>query len=1045
MWVCQKITDLSRFDVGFSKDYRFHKICCCLVVDKDIRTGKIIGRGTERHGLYYVDEVTQSGTAMLAHGTKSREAWLWHRRLGHPSAGYLHLLLPTLFPSNSKLDCETCALAKSHKKPFKPSNTRVSEPFSLIHSDVWGPAETNGGQNLRFFLLFVDDCTRMTWVYFLKHKSEVFDKFKLFYTMVQTQFKTNIQILRSDNGGEYVNTSMKQFIQEKGMIHQTTCPKHPEQNGVVERKNGILVEMARALMLESKVPKSFWPEAINTAVYLLNRLPTKALDLKTPLDTLSTFTKLPPPLTLPPRVFGCTVFPHIPKTERSKLDPCAEKCVFVGYGVNQKGYRCYNPSRRRVITTVHCDFLETEYYYQSHLSGQGEIEHEDSLSWLKLIPFASEDESSHTSTHTKPVESLTQESSRLVFEVSDSPNLGNVPESNADTTNNQESLETMEQVEVAEQNNAVQGEIESNEQHDGGSGTTPGTYVLPPRTNRGVPPKRYSPERETRNSRYPTANMVDGNLSNSAKAFVTSLYSEQIPSSVKEAQSKKNWKEAMETEMRALMKNNTWEKCVLPKGKKTVGCRWVYSIKYKPDGSIGRYKARLVAKGYTQTYGIDYSETFSPVAKMDTIRVLFSVAANKEWPLHQFDVTNAFLHGDLTEEVYMEAPPGFSGSFKEREVCRLKKSLYGLKQSPRAWFGKFTLAMKEYGYHQSNADHTLFLKRRNGLVTCLIIYVDDMIITGNDVEEIAQLKENLFSKFEMKDLGNLKYFLGIEVLRSKRGIFICQRKYVLDLLAETGLIDCKPADTPMVVNHNLHMELNGELADKERYQRLVGKLIYLSHTRPDIAYAVGVVSQFMHQPQVAHMEAAQRILKYLKGTVGHGVLFKTNGHLNVELYTDADWAGDKGNRRSTSGYFSLVGGNLVTWRSKKQKVVALSSAEAEFRGIARGLSEVLWIRKLLEDIGFFQKEPSKVMCDNTAAIQISENPVQHDRTKHVEVDRHFIKEKLEERIIELPYVSSKDQLADILTKAVNGNAFSSCLSKLSIGDPTTQLEGECRK
>ncbi|KAJ0764367.1 putative RNA-directed DNA polymerase [Helianthus annuus] len=396
---------------------------------------------------------------MLAHGTKSREAWLWHRRLGHPSAGYLHLLLPKLFPSNGTLDCETCALAKSHKKPFKPSNTRVSEPFSLIHSDVWGPAETNEGQIFRFFLLFVDDCTRMTWVYFLKHKSEVFDKFRLFYTMVQTQFKTDIQILRSDNGGEYVNNSMKQFIQERGMIHQTTCPKHPEQNGVVERKNGILVEMARALMLESKVPKSFWPEAINTAVYLLNRLPTKALNLKTPIDALSTFTKLPPPLTLPPRVFGCTVFPHIPKTERSKLEPCAEKCVFVGYGVNQKGYRCYNPLRRRVITTVHCDFLETEYYYQSHLSGQGEIEHEDTLSWLKWTPSSSEDEPSHTSTHTKPVESLAQESSRLVFEVSNSPNLENNNHENPETMEQVET-ETMEQVETAEQNNATQGEGE---------------------------------------------------------------------------------------------------------------------------------------------------------------------------------------------------------------------------------------------------------------------------------------------------------------------------------------------------------------------------------------------------------------------------------------------------------------------------------------------------------------------------------------------------------------------------------------------------------
>ncbi|KAF5819855.1 putative RNA-directed DNA polymerase [Helianthus annuus] len=225
------------------------------------------------------------------------------------------------------------------------------------------------------------------------------------------------------------------------------------------------------------------------------------------------------------------------------------------------------------------------------------------------------------------------------------------------------------------------------------------------------------------------------------------------------------------------------------------------------------------------------------------------------------------------------------------------------------------------------------------------------------------------------------------------------------------MINCKPADTPMIANQKLYIEKEAELADKERYQRLVGKLIYLSHTRPDIAYAVGVVSQFMHQPQKAHMEAVWRIIRYLKGTVGNGVLFQPNNHLKIQAYTYADWAGDKGDRRSTSGYFTLVGGNLVTWRSKKQKVVALSSAEAEFRGIARGVAEVLWIRKLLTEIGFPQTEASTIMCDNKAAIQISENPVQHDRTKHVEVDRHFIKEKLENGIIELPFVRSKDQLA----------------------------------
>ncbi|KAL9994189.1 putative RNA-directed DNA polymerase [Helianthus debilis subsp. tardiflorus] len=960
---------------------------------------------------------------MLAHGTMNREAWLWHRRLGHPSIGYLHLLFPKLFPSNKPLNCETCVLAKSHRHTYKFNNTKVDSPFSLIHSDVWGPAEVIGGQNFRYFVLFIDDCTRMTWIYFLKNKSEVFDKFTAFYTMIQTQFTTNIQTLRSDNGGEFVNDSMKLFCQSKGIIHQTTCPHTPEQNGTVERKNRILLEITRALLIESQVPKSFWPEALATATYLINRLPTKALDLKTPLKALSDFTKLPPTLTLEPRVFGCSAFVHIPKTDRGKLGPCAEKCVFLGYGINKKGYRCYSPKRRHMYTTMDCNFLETEFFYTAQHSGQGEKEI-DTLSWLKWVPSSQEavhntqDESPTSQGPDKSTNSATnQDSPILVPEVSDSRTFEGHPQDDPQTIfsdNNEFSDYTSNNISHDLETNDISDNhetlVEQHVQEEPIQEETVEKYVLPPRTNRGVPPKRYSPEKETKSSRYPMANIARGNPSKEAQAFTSSLYDEEIPNSMEQALKSQNWKKAMEEEMRALIKNETWEKSVLPPGKKPVGCRWVFTIKHKPDGTIERYKARLVAKGYTQTYGIDYSETFSPVAKIDTIRVLFSIAANQEWPLLQFDVKNAFLHGELNEEVYMEPPPGFIGNFKDKEVCRLKKTLYGLKQSPRAWFGRFTLAMKGFGFRQSNSDHTLFLKRK---------------------------------EFEMKDLGRLKYFLGIEVLRSKQGIFICQKKYILDLLAETGMLDCKPADTPMIANQKLYMEDGAKLANKERYQRLVGKLIYLSHTRPDIAYAVGVVSQFMHQPQVSHMEAVWRIVRYLKGTVGHGVLFQPNRHLEVQAYTDADWAGDKKDRRSTSGYFTLVGGNLVTWRSKKQKVVALSSAEAEFRGIARGLAEVLWIHKLLNEIGFTQNKTSTIVCDNKAAIQISENPVQHDRTKHVEVDRHFIKEKLESGVIKLSFVRSGDQLADILTKAVNGKIFHHCLSKLSIENPTTQLEGEC--
>lgn len=409
-------------------------------------------------------------------------------------------------------------------------------------------------------------------------------------------------------------------------------------------------------------------------------------------------------------------------------------------------------------------------------------------------------------------------------------------------------------------------------------------------------------------------------------------------------------------------------------------------------------------------------------------------AANLDWPLHQLDVKNAFLHGDLDEEVYMEIPPGYKACTKARIVCKLEKALYGLKQSPRAWFGRFSSAMKKYGYRQSDSDHTLFLKHRQDKVTALIVYVDDMIITGNDVEEISMLQKQLSVEFEMKNLGGLKYFLGIEVARSRKCIFLSQRKYVLDLLTEVGLLECKPADTPIIQNHKLGEYSDQVPADKVRYQRLVGKLIYLSHTRPDIAYAVSVVSQFMHNPSEDHMSAVMRILPYLKSSPGKGLMFSKHSHLNVEGYTDADWAGNILDRKSTSGYFTFVGGNLVTWRSKKQKVVALSSAEAEFRGMAKGLCELLWLKRLLTEVGLPPGSAMNLFCDNKAAIDISHNPIQHDRTKHVEVDRHFIKQNLEEKIIQFPFVKSEDQLADILTKAVSSRAFYDSLDKLGVRD-----------
>ncbi|RVW84274.1 Retrovirus-related Pol polyprotein from transposon RE2 [Vitis vinifera] len=498
---------------------------------------------------------------------------------------------------------------------------------------------------------------------------------------------------------------------------------------------------------------------------------------------------------------------------------------------------------------------------------------------------------------------------------------------------------------------------------------------------------------------------------------------------------RKGWRQAMVDEMAALHSNGTWDLVVLPSGKSTVGCRWVYAVKVGPDGQVDRLKARLVAKGYTQVYGSDYGDTFSPVAKIASVRLLLSMAAMCSWPLYQLDIKNAFLHGDLAEEVYMEQPPGFVAQGESGLVCRLRRSLYGLKQSPRAWFSRFSSVVQEFGMLRSTADHSVFY-HHNSLGQCiyLVVYVDDIVITGSDQDGIQKLKQHLFTHFQTKDLGKLKYFLGIEIAQSSSGVVLSQRKYALDILEETGMLDCKPVDTPMDPNVKLVPGQGEPLGDPGRYRRLVGKLNYLTITRPDISFPVSVVSQFLQSPCDSHWDAVIRILRYIKSTPGQGVLYENRGHTQVVGYTDADWAGSPTDRRSTSGYCVFIGGNLISWKSKKQDVVARSSAEAEYRAMALATCELIWLRHLLQELRFGKDEQMKLICDNQAALHIASNPVFHERTKHIEVDCHFIREKIASGCVATSFVNSNDQLADIFTKSLRGPRIKYICNKLGAYD-----------
>jgi Reverse transcriptase (RNA-dependent DNA polymerase) len=393
------------------------------------------------------------------------------------------------------------------------------------------------------------------------------------------------------------------------------------------------------------------------------------------------------------------------------------------------------------------------------------------------------------------------------------------------------------------------------------------------------------------------------------------------------------------------------------------------------------------------------------------------------------DVKNAFLQENLEEEVYMTLPPGHKNESNPSQVCKLKKAIYGLKQSPRAWYAKLSLSLLKIKFFKSTVDSSMFIKHSQNIIIIILLYVDDIIITGNNNEEIKEIKQYLKREFDIKDLGKLSYFLGIEIAHSSKGLFLSQRKYVLNLLKETGKLGAKPASTPMETNIKLGIDNGETLSDIGQYQRMVGKLIYLTVTRPDIAFVVSVISQFMHAPCTSHLSAVDRILRYLKGTPGQGIWMKKNDSNNVVGFSDADWARSC-DRKSTTRFCTFVGDNLVTWKSKKQNIVARSSAEAEYRAMTSTTSELIWIKQLLSDMKIEHTKTMQMYCDNQAARHIASNPVFHERTKHIEVDCHFVGEKVQSSEIETPFVRSKEQLTDIFTKALDKISHQTILSKL---------------
>ncbi|KAL0667809.1 hypothetical protein Bca4012_030513 [Brassica carinata] len=991
---------------------------------QDIESSRLLGKGVTKGDLYLLEDTklsTDLSYALSSFSDLPKDV-LWHARLGHPHSRALNIMLPSI---SFKTDCEACILGKHCKSVFSRSSTIYENCFDLIHSDVW-TAPCISRENHKYFVTFIDEKSKYTWITLLQTKDRVLEAFINFQNYVTNHFNAKIKILRSDNGGEYTSNAFKQHLAKCGMIHQNSCPYTPQQNGVAERKNRHLMEVARSMMFHTNVPKRFWGDAVLTACYLINRIPTRILQDQSPYEVLNRNKSSIEHM----RVFGCLCFVLIPGERRDKLAAKSTKAVFIGYSPHQKGYKCYVQESRRVLISRDVKFVESRGYYE-----------EQSWDELKNLSQSASDRASNLR---RVMESLgirmPQERVETVPEDVQQPTEANTDDIRTPHLDH----EGDNQAEQNQEDSASHDQAEHHAQEEQDHHTTQKETVEPVVSS--SQPTNNQVRRSTRIRKPVDLNWKNNRVYFNAQAvahpiqgvcslaqypqehvvFIGELDQEYIPRSYEEAMEHEEWKESVGSETNAMIIYHTWYEAELPKGKRAVTSRWIFTIKYNADGTVERRKTRLVARGFTQTYGEDYLDTFAPVAKLHTIRIILSLAVNLEWDLWQMDVKNAFLQGELEDEVYMRPPPGLE-----------HLAIYGLKQSPRAWYHKLSTTLNGRGFVKSEADHTLFtLTSKQGIVV-ILVYVDDIIITGSDKEGILLTKAFLRSSFDIKDLGELKYFLGIEMCRSKDGLFLSQRKYTLDLLNEAGDLGGRAAKTPLEDGYKVLRE--GEIEDKlyadvKHYRRMVGKLIYLTITRPDVCFAVNQVSQHMQAPKIHHWNMVERILRYLREAPGQGVWMGCNKSTEIVGYCDADWAGDRVDRRSTTGYCTFIGGNLVTWKSKKQNIVSCSSAEAEYRAMRKLTSELIWIRNLLQDLGIEISTPITMHCDNQAAIHIASNSVFHERTKHIEVDCHKVRQAVEQRIILPCYTRSEDQLADIFTKAASTKVCEFIHSKLGLVD-----------
>ncbi|KAJ9542614.1 hypothetical protein OSB04_029120 [Centaurea solstitialis] len=865
------------------------------------------------------------------------ESSLWHRRMGHMNIKTMNLLVKNqlvrgLPPKEFTLDdnCVACLKGKQHKASHKSKTINtISAPLQLLHMDLFGPTNVMSIGKKSYCLVIIDDYSRFTWVFFLRTKDETSGLIKPFVKRVENQVNLRVKVIRSDNGTEFKNADLNSFCEEKGIERQFSAPRTPQLdlNGVAERRNRTLIEAARTMLADSKLPITFWAEAVNTACYVQNRVHVVKSKGKTPYELFKN--KKPFIGFFVP--FGCPCSILNTKTHLGKFDSKADDGFFVGYSIQSKAVRVFNTVSRTIEESDNVKFNE----HTPNVHGTGP-------DWLFDIDSLTNSLNMSNAVDAGPI--IKEKETDTPF-VLFPPSTIKHQEGDKETEETPQ-LESNVENEPGDTSEITQPDLSESDPDDSNLGESLSEEPLHlTRTQKNHPASQVigdvaSPMITRKQSR-------EAGYVNTHSGMLSCFLSQNEPKKVLDAMKDPSWIEAMQEELLQFVLQHVWDLVDLPKGHRVIGTKWIFRNKTDERGIVIKNKARLVAQGYTQEEGIDYDDVFAPVARIEAIRLFLAFASYKGFKVYQMDVKSAFLYGTIDEEVYVCQPPGFEDPKYPDRVCKLRKALYGLHQAPRAWYDTLSSYLLENKFERGVIDKTLFIKRTK----------TDMLL------------------------------VQIYVKQKGEGIFINQSKYVATMLQKFGMNDAKPASTPMETHKHLTADVEGEEVDVHQYRSMIGSLMYLTASRPDIMFAVCVCARFQVRPKESHLHAVKRIFKYLKGQQRLGLWYPYDNSFDLVAYTDSDYGGANLDRKSH--------------QEDNQ----------------------------MQDYGLsFLQTP--IYIDNNSAISIVNNPVKHSKTKHIDIKYHLIRDCNEKKLIQVLKVHTDDQYADRFTKAfdVGRWSFRKCTS-----------------